>query len=72
MSVHELLAEIPNFGSQDCARIKLAVEKRFQQQPPSLADLLLDDPSTDPVGFPSDLSSNPDYMMRVEKLTRTA
>jgi hypothetical protein len=65
MSVHEILAEIPNLGSQDCARIKLAIEKRFQQQPPSLADLLdpiLDDPRTDPVGLPPDLSSNPVHM----------
>jgi len=65
MSVHEILAEIPNLGSQDCARIKFAIEKRFQQQPPSLADLLdpiLDDPSTDPIGLPTDLSSNPEHM----------
>jgi len=65
MSVREILAEIPNLESRDCSRIKLAIEKRFQQQPPSLADLLdpiLDDPGADPVGLPPDLSSNPEHM----------
>ncbi len=65
MSVHEILAEIPNLESRDCARIKLAIEKRFQQQPPSLADLLdpiLDDPATDPIDLPPDLSTNPDHL----------
>ncbi len=65
MSVHDILAELPNLGTRGCALIKLAIEKRFQQQPPSLADLLdpiLDDPSTEPVGLPEDLSSNPDHM----------
>jgi len=65
MSVHEILAEIPNLETRDCARIKLAIEKRFQQQPPSLADLLdpvLDDAGTDPAGLPTDLSSNPGYL----------
>jgi hypothetical protein len=65
MSVHDILAELLNLVTRDCARIKLAIEKRFQQQLPSLADLLdpvLDDPSTEPAGLPSDLSSNPDQM----------
>ncbi|MGA3172051.1 MAG: hypothetical protein ABSE62_13670 [Chthoniobacteraceae bacterium] len=65
MSVHEILAEIPNLETRDCARIKLAIEKRFQQQPPSLADLLdpiLDDPNTETADLPSDLSSNPEYL----------
>ena len=65
MSVHEILAEIPNLEARDCARIKLAIEKRFQQEPPSLADLLdpiLDDPGTETADLPPDLSSNPDYM----------
>lgn len=65
MSVHDILAEIPNLGTRDCARIKLAIERRFEQQPPSLADLLdpiLDDPGTDPASLPPDLSSNPEYM----------
>lgn len=63
--MHEILAEIQNLETRDCARIKLAIEKRFEQQPPSLADLLdpiLDDPSTETDDLPTDLSSNPDYM----------
>jgi hypothetical protein len=65
MSVHEILAEIPNLEPRDCARIKLAIEKRFQQRPPSLADLLdpiLDDPGTQTVELPRDLSSNSDHL----------
>jgi hypothetical protein len=65
MSVHEILAEIPNLDTRDCARIKLAIEKRFQQQSPSLADLLdpiLDDPNTETPDLPADLSTNPDHL----------
>jgi hypothetical protein len=65
MSVREILAEIPNLGTRDCARIKLAIEKRFRQQPPSLADLIdpiLDDPATDTAELPPDLSSNPTHL----------
>lgn len=65
MSVHEILAEIPNLETRDCARIKLAIERRFQRQPPSLADLLdpiLDDPKTETTNLPSDLSSNPEHL----------
>jgi hypothetical protein len=65
MSVHEILAEIPNLEPRDCARIKLAIEKRLQRTPPSLADLLdpiLDNPATETSDLPRDLSSNPEHM----------